>query len=186
MTEARDVTQLLAAARSGDPAAREQLLPHVYDELRRLATGYMRRERQGHTLQATALVNEAYLRLAGSDVQAADRVHFFALAAQMMRRVLVDHARSKRRDKRGGNQLQVTLDESVFVSPESEAAVIELDEALDKLAAFDERAAKAVELMFFAGLTYDETAEVLGVSKTTVFEDLKIAKAWLAREMGRP
>lgn len=185
MSERRDVTQLLAAARSGDAAAHDLLLPQVYDELRRLAAGHMRRERAGHTLQATALVNEAYLRLAGAEVEASDRVHFFALAAQMMRRILVDHARSKRRDKRGGQQLQVTFDESVFISPESESAVIELDEALDKLAAFDERAAKAVELMFFGGLTYDETAEALGTSKTTVFEDLKLAKAWLAREMGQ-
>ncbi len=185
MADPHNVTQLLAAARSGDPAAHQQLLPQVYDELRRLAARHMRREREGHTLQATALVNEAYLRMAGGDVHAADRVHFFALAAQMMRRILVDHARSKGRGKRGGDQRQLTFDESVFISPESETAVIELDEALEKLAAFDERAAKAVELMFFGGLTYDEAANVLGVSKTTVFEDLKLAKAWLAREMGQ-
>lgn len=185
MTDPHDVTRLLSAARSGDAAAHQALLPQVYDELRRLAAGHMRRERAGHTLQATALVNEAYLRLAGADVQAADRVHFFALAAQMMRRILVDHARSRSRDKRGGVQAQITFDESVFISPQSEAAVLDLDEALDKLAGFDERAAKAVELMFFGGLTYDEAAEALGVSKTTVFEDLKLAKAWLAREMGQ-
>jgi RNA polymerase sigma factor (TIGR02999 family) len=186
MDETHDITHLLQAARAGDAVARERLLPQVYDELRRLAASYMRRERAGHTLQATALVHEAYLRLAAAEAEASDRVHFFALAAQMMRRILVDHARSRARDKRGGGLAQVTLDESVLLSAESEAAVLELDDALQKLAAFDERAAHAVELMFFGGLSYEEAGEVLGVSKTTVFEDLKLAKAWLAREMGQP
>lgn len=184
MTEPKDVTQLLAAVGSGDPRAHDQLLPLVYDELRRLAAGYMRRERAGHTLQATAVVNEAYLRMATAGASPTDRVHFFALAAQMMRRILVDHARGRRRDKRGGDQLQITLDESVFASAESQDAVVELDEALERLAEFDERAARVVELMFFGGLSYEETAQVVGVSRTTVFEDLKLAKAWLAREMG--
>lgn len=184
MTDPKDVTQLLAAVGTGDASAHEQLLPLVYDELRRLAASYMRRERPGHTLQATAVVNEAYLRMAAADTTPTDRVHFFALAAQMMRRILVDHARGRRRDKRGGDQLQITLDESAFVAAESQDAVLELDEALERLAEFDERAARVVELMFFGGLSYEETAEVIGVSRTTVFEDLKIAKAWLAREMG--
>ena len=179
-----EITQLLTAIRSGSEAAHAELMPRVYDELRRLAASHMRRERAGHTLQATALVNEAYLRMAGSEVSANDRVHFFALAAQNMRRILVDHARGKRREKRGGDQLQVTLDVSAFVPAESEDALIELSEALERLAGFDERAAKAVELMFFGGLTYDEAGDVLGVSKTTIYEDVKIARAWLAKEMG--
>jgi RNA polymerase sigma factor (TIGR02999 family) len=178
------VTQLLVAVRNGDPRAQEQLLSTVYDELRRLAASYMRKERNSHTLQATALVNEAYIRLAGSDTEAKDRVHFFALAAQTMRRILVDHARSKNRDKRGGGLRQTTLDGSVYVSDDNQGAVIELDDALQKLAQFDERGAKAIELMFFGGLTYEEAGEVLGVSKTTLFEDMRIAKAWLAKEMG--
>ena len=178
-----NITVLLSAAAAGDDAAHAALFPKVYDELRRLAASYMRQERASHTLQATALVNEAYLKLAASDVAPNDRVHFFAIAAQNMRRILVDHARAKRRDKRGGDQLQVTLDESAFVAADSADGVLELDEALEKLAGFDERAAKAVELMFFGGLSYDEAGQVLGVSKTTVFEDLKIAKAWLAKEM---
>ena len=179
-----EITVLLSAVARGDEQAHAKLFPQVYDELRRIAAAQMRKERAGHTLQATALVNEAYVKMAGSDAPANDRVHFFAMAAQNMRRILVDHARAKRRDKRGGDQLQVTLDESAFATPESEDGIIELDEALEKLAQFDERAAKAVELMFFGGLTYEEAAEVLGTSKTTVFEDLKIAKAWLARELG--
>ncbi len=179
-----EITVLLSAVAGGDEKAHAQLFPQVYDELRRIAASQMRKERSGHTLQATALVNEAYVKMAGSNATPNDRVHFFAMAAQNMRRILVDHARARRRDKRGGDQLQVTLDDSVFAAPDSQDGVIELDEALEKLAGFDERAAKAVELMFFGGLTYDETADVLGTSKTTVFEDLKIAKAWLAREMG--
>ncbi|MCU7872503.1 MAG: sigma-70 family RNA polymerase sigma factor [Candidatus Thiodiazotropha sp. (ex Lucinoma borealis)] len=181
-----EVTQLLAAVRNGDQHAHDQLLSKVYDELRRLAASYMRKERYNHTLQATALVNEAYLRLAGKETQVQDRVHFFALAAQTMRRILVDHARSKKRGKRGGGLKQITLDDSVYVSDNNQDAVIELDEALQRLAEFDERGAKAIELMFFGGLTYDETGEVLCVSKTTLFEDIKIAKAWLAKEMGNP
>lgn len=185
MSEAvAEVTQLLAAVRNGDPGAHDQLLSRVYDELRRLAASYMRRERDNHTLQATALVNEAYMRLAGNDSEAQDRVHFFALAAQTMRRILVDHARSRNRDKRGGGLQQTTLDGSVYLGDDNQTAVVELDEALQKLAAFDERGAKAIELMFFGGLTYQEAGEVLRVSKTTLFEDIKIAKAWLAKEMG--
>jgi len=183
-TSGKEVTQLLAAARNGDHQAHDQLLSEVYDELRRLAASQMRKERGNHTLQATALVNEAYLRLAGAETEARDRVHFFALAAQTMRRILVDHARAKNRDKRGGNLRQTTMDGSVYVSDDNQAAVMELDEALEKLAKSDERGAKAIELMFFGGLTYEEAGEVLGVSKTTLFEDIKIAKAWLAKEMG--
>jgi RNA polymerase sigma factor (TIGR02999 family) len=179
-----EVTQLIAAVREGDEAAHDLLIPKVYEELRRLAASHMRKERSDHTLQATALVNEAYLRMADGAAPVNDRVHFFALAAQMMRRILVDHARGKRREKRGGDLVRVTLSDTVFASPASEDGLIELDEALVRLANFDERAARAVELMFFGGLSYEETGAVLGVSKTTVYEDLKIAKAWLAKEMG--
>ncbi|MET0069854.1 MAG: sigma-70 family RNA polymerase sigma factor [Candidatus Thiodiazotropha sp.] len=179
-----EVTQLLAAVREGDREAQDRLLTQVYDELRRLAASHMRRERDNHTLQATALVNEAYLRLAGAESKARDRVHFFALAAQTMRRILVDHARAKKRGKRGGGLQQTTLDGSVYVGDDNQDAVIELDDALQRLAAFDERGARAVELMFFGGLTYDEAGEVLGISKTTLFEEIKLAKAWLAKEMG--
>jgi len=182
--DAQDVTRLLHAVREGDAQAQQQLLETVYDELRRLAASYMRRERDNHTLQATALVNEAYLRLAGAQTQALDRVHFFALAAQTMRRILVDHARARGRDKRGGGLHQTTLNDSVFVDDDNHAAVLELDDALSKLATFDERGARAVELMFFGGLSYAEAGEVLGVSKTTLFEDIRLAKAWLAKEMG--
>lgn len=179
----QQVTQLLAAVREGDPASRDQLMSIVYNELRRLASSHMRKERDNHTLQATALVNEAYLRLAGAELQATDRIHFFALTAQTMRRILVDHARTRSREKRGGGFVQTTLDGSVAVSPENGAAVVELDDALQRLAEFDERAAKAIELMYFGGLSYDEVGSVLGVAKTTIFEDIKIAKAWLAKEM---
>jgi RNA polymerase sigma factor (TIGR02999 family) len=179
-----EVTQLLAAVREGDQGAHELLLSQVYDELRRLAASHMRRERSDHTLQATALVNEAYLRLAGAEAKARDRVHFFALAAQTMRRILVDHARAKKRGKRGGGLRQTTLDGSVYLDDDNRESVLELDDALQRLAEFDERGAKAVELMFFGGLTYDEAGEVLGISKTTLFEEIKLAKAWLAKEMG--
>ena len=183
MTEPKDVTQLLAAAREGDESARGEILTRLYDELRALAASHMRREKAGHTLQATALVNEAYLRLAGADVQANDRAHLIALAAQSMRRVLVDHARSKQREKRGGDLAQVTLNEEIFSSPADDAALLELHDALERLAIFDERSAKAVELMYFGGLTYAQTGEVLGIARTTLFEDLRFAKAWLAREL---
>lgn len=183
MSGSHDITRLLAAARDGDATAHGTLLSQLYDELRRLAQRHMRRERPDHTLQATALVNEAYLRMAAADAAPADRVHFFALAAQMMRRILVDHARGKRRDKRGGDLLQVTLDESAVLTPQSQDAVLELDEALQRLAEFDQRAAQGVELMFFGGLTYQEAAQALGVSRSTVYEDVRVAKAWLAKEM---
>ena len=181
--ESQQITQLLAAIQQGDQASRDRFMPLVYDELRRLAASHMRKERGNHTLQATALVNEAYLRLAGAELNAKDRVHFFALTAQTMRHILVDYARSRSREKRGGGLHQTTLDGSVVVTQGNEAAVVELDNALNRLAEFDERAARAIELMFFGGLTYDEAGSMLGVSKTTIFEDIKLAKAWLAKEM---
>ena len=185
MTDTGDVTRLLQDWQSGDESALEQLVPLVYDELRRLAERSMRAERPDHTLQATALVHEAYVRLAGVDAPLEDRIHFLSLAAKMMRRILVDHARSGRRAKRGGGAVKVELDKVALVSPEPSSELIDLDEALTRLAALDERKARAVELHFFGGLTYPETAEVLGVSPATVDRDLRMAKAWLYREVKR-
>lgn len=186
MNESLDVTDLLVAWRDGDEAALERLSPLLYTELRRLAGAYMAREAPGHTLQATALVNEAFVRLVDADVDYRDRRHFFALAARMMRRILVDHARSRERDKRGGGVLALSYDEELHVPAGGEgntASVLELDEALSRLAEIDTRMVEAVELIFFGGLTYEEAAEVLGVSRSTLFEDVRFARAWLKRAM---
>lgn len=183
MSDPGEVTRLLVRWRDGDEAALEQLMPLVYDELRRLAERYMRSERPDHTLQATALVHEAYVRLAGVDVAWEDRIHFLSLAARMMRRVLVDHAKSGRRKKRGGGAAKVTLDDIELASPAPTSDLLALDDALTRLAAIDERKARAVELHFFGGLTYDETAAALGVSAATVDRDLRMAKAWLYHEV---
>jgi RNA polymerase sigma factor (TIGR02999 family) len=175
------VTTLLRAWRAGDRGALDRLIPLVHEELHRLAQGYMRGERPDHTLQATALVNEAYLRLVEADVDWRDRAHFFAVAATTMRRILVDHARSKGRKKRAG--ALVSLEESAVVAPDRDAELLAIDEALTRLAGNDERAAKVVELHYFGGLTYDEIAEALGISAATVDRDLRFAKAWLYREL---
>jgi RNA polymerase sigma factor (TIGR02999 family) len=178
------VTELLVAWGRGDEAARNELIPLVYDELHRLAHRYMRRERPGDTLQTSALVNEAYLRLVDQkNVQWQSRVHFFAIAAQMMRRILVDHARSRDNQKRGGDVLQVTFDEAAIVTRDRAADVVALDDALVGLAKLDSRKSRIVELRFFAGLSIEEAAEVLGVSPGTVMRDWTLAKAWLRREM---
>ena len=180
----QDVTQLLVAWRNGDESARDELMPLVYQELHRLAQQYMSRERPGHTLQTSALVNEAFLRLVDQrDVQWQNRAHFFGIAGQMMRRILVDHARNRRYAKRGGGAAQVSLDEELIVSEERSAEVVALDEALGRLAAFDQRKSQVVELKFFGGLSIEETAEVLGVSPGTVMRDWTLARAWLRREM---
>ena len=156
----------------------------VYDELRRLAYGYMAREHPGHTLQATALVNEAYLRLVdGEAVAWNDRVHFLAVSARVMRRILVDHARARRAQKRGGHAARVTFDEALVVSDEPRQDFVALDDALAALAAFDERKSRVVELRFFGGLSVEETASVLKVSPETVMRDWRLSKAWLQREM---
>jgi len=181
--DASEVTQLLLQWRAGDENALETLMPLVYEELHRLAGRYMRSERPDHTLQATALVNEAYVRLAGMDVKWEGRVHFLALAARLMRRILVDHAKAQRREKRGGGAQKVTLDEALMVSSQPSADMVELDAALERLAEFDARKAKAVELHFFGGMTYDETAEALGISAATVDRDLRMARAWLYKEL---
>jgi RNA polymerase sigma-70 factor (ECF subfamily) len=180
----QEVTQLLLAWNQGDPSALERLIPLVSDELQRLARRYMSHERPGHLLQTTALVNEAYLRLVDSRrVHWQNRAHFFAVSAQLMRRILVDFARSRDRLKRGGQVLQVSLAESMIVPQERGADLAALDEALESLAAIDERKAKVVELRFFGGLSVEETAEVLSVSADTVMRDWKTAKVWLLREL---
>jgi len=180
------VTEWLRRWRGGEEEAIDPLIQAVYPELHRLAARYLRGERRGHTLQPTALVNEAYVRLIGSDVDYADRVHFLAVAANVMRRVLVDHAKARNALKRGGDQLRVTLTDAKVGSIDAPPDVLALDEALERLAALDERKSRAIELHFFGGLTYDETAEALGVSVATVNRELHFAKAWLADEMQGP
>jgi RNA polymerase sigma factor (TIGR02999 family) len=178
-----DVTRLLADWQDGDTAALEKLAPYIYDELHRVAESYMRRERQGNTLQTTALVNETYLKLAAANLNVNDRGHFFALAARTMRRVLVDHARSRKAQKRGGDLKQVTFDDAPSASlPIDE--LVEFDEALTKLETFDARMAKGIELRYFVGLSFEEAADAMEVSVTTLYEDLKLAKAWLKKELG--
>lgn len=179
-----DVTQLLTAWTRGDQAARDQLMSVVYEELHRLARRYMRRESPGHTLQTSALVNEAFLRLVGQrNVHWQNRAHFFGIAAQMMRRILVDHARTRTSVKRAGGERALSLDDGLIVSEERSAEVVAVHEALEQLAKFDARKSQIVELRFFGGLTIDETAEVLGVSPGTVMADWTVAKAWLRREI---
>jgi RNA polymerase sigma factor (TIGR02999 family) len=178
------VTQLLLAWGHGEDAALEKLVPLVHGELRRIARRYMVGERKGHTLQTTALVNEAYLRLVDSQkVNWQNRAHFFAISAQLMRRVLVDHARSRAYQKRGGGAFKVTLDDAMIGPEEPGQDIVSLDDALKALAEIDPRKSKVVELRFFGGLSVEETAEVLKVSEDTVLRDWRLAKAWLRREM---
>ncbi|MGH9839330.1 MAG: sigma-70 family RNA polymerase sigma factor [Blastocatellia bacterium] len=178
----QDVTQLLVDWSNGDQAALDKLLPLVNDELRQLARRYMRREGPGHTLQTSALVNEAYLRLIDQKhVQWRNRAHFFGIAAQLMRRILIDHARKAQYAKRGGGAVRVSLDEAAAVTEARAAELLAVDEALEKLAAMDARKGRIVELRFFGGLTEQETAEVLGISSPTVQREWRAAKAWLRR-----
>ena len=180
----REVTELLMAWSDGDPAALEQLTPLVYQELRRLARHYMGQERQGHTLQATALVNEAYLRLIDVNrMHWQNRAHFFAVSAQMMRRILVEFARRRHRHKRGGEAPRVELDEALQMAEPRDADLVALDDALRTLSSMDARLSQVVELRFFGGLSVEETAEVLKVSPETVMRDWKTAKVWLLREL---
>jgi RNA polymerase sigma factor (TIGR02999 family) len=182
----REVTLLLQNWCRGDPAALEKLIPLVYDELHRLAHIYMVRERPGHTLQTSALVNEAYLRLIdASRVEWKDRAHFFAVSANVMRRILVQFARSRGSRKRGRNAVKVDFDEDFFPSPARDAVLIALDDALNALANIDPREAKVVELRFFGGLSEKETAEVVGVTDRTVRQDWNHAKVWLMDELKR-
>jgi RNA polymerase sigma-70 factor, ECF subfamily len=179
-----DITRMLKEATAGEASAVNQLLPLVYDELRALAETYLKRERPDHTLQATALVHEAYVRLIKQeDVQWQNRAHFFAVAAQAIRRILVDHARGHEREKRGGGRERVCLNEDVATAPGRGLDLLALDEALEKLAQLDPRQARIVELRFFGGLSLKEVAEFLGVSPRTVDGDWAMARAWLRREL---
>ena len=181
----QEVTQLLVDWSNGDEQALEKLLPLVNSELRRLASHYMRRESPGHTLQTSALVNEAYLRLVDQQqVRWQNRAHFFGIAAQLMRRILIDHARRHHYAKRGGGAPQVSLDETAVVSQERAAELIAVHEALEQLATFDPRKSRIVELRFFGGLNLDETAEVMELSPRTVQREWRAAKAWLYRMLG--
>jgi RNA polymerase sigma factor (TIGR02999 family) len=180
----QELSMLLRAWRHGDESALEKLMPLVYDELHRLAHRYMARERAGHTLQTTALVNEAYLRLKDAgQVEWKDRAHFFAIAANVMRRILVDFARNRGYRKRGGHAKKVLLDEALEVCSEPDEDLVNLDDALKALAEFDSRKAKVVELRFFGGLSVEETAEVMKIAPITVMRDWNVAKLWLLREL---
>jgi RNA polymerase sigma-70 factor, ECF subfamily len=179
-----DVTVLLLELTRGNQEAASKLMPLVYNELRRLARGYMRRERPDHTLQATAPVHEAYLKLVKQrSVDWQGRSHFFGIAAQLMRRILIDHARGHLREKRGGAQEVLPLDEALVFSPRQSAELVRLDEALERLAKLDPRQSKIVELRFFGGLSVEETAGFLGISPETVKRDWSMAKAWLRSEL---
>ena len=184
MPNTAEVTGLLLKWGQGNDSALERLIPLVYDELHRIARRHIGHEAIGHSLQPTALVNEAYLRLvAAHNVAWQDRTHFLAVSARIMRRILVDHARSRRYQKRGGDAVRVTFDEALVVSDESTQDLVALDDALVALGTFDERKSRVIELRFFGGLSVEETASVLDVSPDTVLRDWRLAKAWLRREM---
>ena len=175
-----EVTLLLNKLGGGDQNAASQLVPLVYEELRRMASQYLRHERPGHTLQATALVHEAYLKLAGQrDAKWQNRAHFFGVASQLMRRILVDYARAQLRNKRGGKQPRISLDDSLLVSADRTDELLAINEMLARLEAMDLRQGRIVELRYFGGLTIDETAEVLHISSKTVLREWNLAKAWL-------
>ena len=178
------ITQLLAEWSEGNQSALDELYPLVYEELHRLARRYMSRERKGHTLQTTALINEAYVRLVDQkNVRWANRSHFFAISAQIMRRILIDHARRHAYAKRGGGAKQVSLDEAAFVAPDQALELVRLDEALQTLAKMDERRCHVVELRYFGGLSNEEIAGVLKVSENTVTRDWNLARAWLYQQL---
>ena len=180
-----EITQLLAEWSSGNQAALDKLYPLVYDELHRMAHRYMSRERKGHTLQTTAVINEAYLRLVEQrNVHWANRAHFFGIAAEIMRRILIDHARRYHYLKRGGGAQRISLDEVAVVAKERASELLALDEALDRLSSIDPRRARVVELRFFGGLENDEIGEVLKISGNTVTRDWNMARAWLHKELG--
>jgi RNA polymerase sigma factor (TIGR02999 family) len=183
--EASEITEMLREWSDGKPEALDNLLPLVYTELHRQAARFLRKERPGHTLQTTALINEAYLKLIDRrDVNWQSRTHFFAVAAQAMRRILVDYARAKHREKRGGDNIKLSLEDATLVAAKEKGVdLIALDEALNKLAKFDEQQARVVELRYFSGLSLEETAEALHVSRATVARDWEAARAWLHREL---
>jgi len=180
----RDITRLLHDWQAGDQAALDDLTNQVYDQLRALADRIFRGESAGHTLQPTALVNEAMQRLMSADVDWRDRSHFFALSARIMRRILVNYANAKKSAKRGGGSIRVTIqDAHAFTDAETSAEILALDSAIKELAAFDERKAEALELHYFAGMTYRELADVMGIAESTVHQDLRTAKAWLYQKL---
>lgn len=186
MTTQHEITRLLADWSNGDRQALEKLTPLVYDELRRLAGRYLRQERAGHTLQSTALVHEAYMKLVGQkNVRWQNRAHFFGIAAQMIRRILVDYARARRAEKRGSGAAPLSLDEAMALPGGKDLDLVALDDALKGLANIDERQSRLVELRFFTGLTIEETAEVMQMSVATAKRDWVSAKAWLSREIRR-
>lgn len=187
MPNSQQITQLLKEWSKGNQAVLDDLMPLVYDELRRQASRYLRNERQGHTLQTTALIHEAYLKLIGiNQIEWQNRAHFFAIASTAMRRILVDYARERKREKRGGIAENLPLTEALQISSnEKSVDLIALDEALNRLAKLDERQARVVELRYFSGLSNDETAEVLGVSNATVRNDWNLAKAWLKLQIAQ-
>jgi RNA polymerase sigma factor (TIGR02999 family) len=178
-----DVTRLLSAWRGGDASALDALTPLVYRELHRLARSAMRGERPGHTLQTTALVHEAFMALSGAEVDWADRAHFFAIAARQMRRILVNHGEAHRAAKRGGGLPHAGLDEALDIVGTPSAEISDLDDALRRLEAFDARKAQILELHYFGGLTYDEMAQALGLSASTIDAELRFAKAWLREQL---
>lgn len=186
MSTSELVTTLLQQWSDGDKEALARLMPVVYEQLRKLARSHLRNERQDHTLRATDLVHEAYLKLVRAEVPWQSRVHFYAVAAQVLRRILIDHAKAHKRDKRGSGAEKISLDEAVLVGPQVSGDLLELDDALGRLTAQDERKGKIVELLFFGGMTYDETAAALDISPATVHRELTMAKAWLHRELTGP
>lgn len=180
------VQELVRRNREGDSAALEELLPVLYDQLRRIAARYLKEERPGHTLTPTGVVHEAYLRLAGAGMTWQDRTHFLVVASSVMRRVLVDHARSRNRDKRGAGAPRLSLDDVRELAADSLAHLVDLDEALQRLETFDTRKARIVEFIYFGGLTQEEAANSLQVSVVTIHRELRLAKAWLERELATP
>jgi len=182
MSSTPTVTTLLRAWRSGDEAALDALTPLIYDDLRRIANRHLLSERSGHTLQATALVNEAFLRLADADFEVQDRAHYLSIAARTMRHILTDYGRARRSQKRGGGLSPITLHEEL-VADGMDTDIVDIDDALTKLAEIDARKSDVLVLHFFGGLTFDETAEALNISAATVDRDLRFAKAWLANEL---
>lgn len=179
-----EVTRLLSDWSHGDQAALDQLMPVVYQELRKLAGSYLRNERPGHTLQPTALINEAYLRLIGQHLpEWKNRKHFYGVAAQLMRQILVDHARSHQATKRGSDAEKISLDEAIVFSPQQAGELVALDDALNALAQFDERKSRVIELRYFGGLKSEEIGELLDISLATVGREMRLAQAWLQREL---
>jgi RNA polymerase sigma-70 factor, ECF subfamily len=185
MTDSKrtEITRLLVAWSNGDRQALDSLTPHIYEELRQLAERYMRNEKAGHTLQPTALVHEAYERLIGVELPWRNRAHFLGVAAQVMRRVLVDHARTRNAAKRGADFSRVSFDEAMHIAAESDELVLGLDDALAKLGRFDELKSRILEMRFFGGLTYDQAAAALDISPATLDRELRLAKAWLKHEL---